>query len=237
MRVSLGLLILTSTLVVTSCSTSQINPIYQQTTKYKASTPAAVQQARYETQSPATITYATNPQQRYQAQNPSYTRVNPDCLSNGINYCEPEMVPVNMSGATLQNPAVVIPAYEASATTDLVGPIPQLEENTASFGEQGTPGYYAVRGLTPPQETRIAVREPVSPRVFPQTRLAEISAEIERVSLNTQRHIVISGDTVYSLARKSCISIAELKTANGINDEFYIRVGDEIMIPLSNCVD
>lgn len=304
MRVSIGLFITASTLVLTNCATSQNNPIYQQTTKYQGSVPTTtmVQQARYETQAPAMVSYANTPSPYGQTQ--PYTRTNHECLSKesnrkliggaaggvlgavvgrklaGGNKTVGTLAGAALGGAagfgiadkTIRcDPITVQPAntvqayqpvqrnvtmYPASATivsapTQISETVQapaygstNIEENTNSFGENGTPGYYAIHGIEAPQDmapTQTALQEQYAFEDAHSVQHTETTPtqpfEVAPASLNTRHHTIIPGDTVYSLARSSCISVAALKSANGIDDSFYIRAGDEIMIPLSKCVE
>lgn len=311
MRVSLGLLITASALVLTNCATSQNNPIYQQTTKYQGSVPTTtmVQQASYETQAPANVQYVdfTSVSQGIPANqiNPNHECISKEsnrklfggatggivgaligrklagdnktigtlagaALGGAAGYgiadktikCDPIIsqpknvatLPAN-SIQTYQPTQQSVTIYPASTTnvptsdttTDTGFEPNSIEENTNSLGEEGTPGFYAVNGMEVSEDTITEQTdfiteqdgfEYTAPQAVQHTETAPTHPiEVARASLNTRRHTIIPGDTVYSLARSSCVSISDLKTANSINDDFYIRVGDEIMIPLSKCVE
>ena len=51
----------------------------------------------------------------------------------------------------------------------------------------------------------------------------------------TYIYTIAPGDTVYSLARRNCVSIQDIKIANGINSKFEIRAGDKIILPTDRC--
>lgn len=306
MRLATSISALAFACTLTACASAPQNPIYQQTTKYKASSPydQNVQQANYQTQSAAPITYAraqTAPQ-TYAPQSAGYTRVNSECLSKESNRkligaaaggvvgglagrklggdnktlgtvagaaiggaagygiadktinCDPINVPAAQS-------AVITPAYQptyepapaltqaavttphAPVDTQPTGPQgPGIQETVDAPGDEGTPGYYAVNGLTPPAP------EQAAPIQAAQIQTAPPAAQIVEVAVpspapteppahmsGTARHTIIKGDTVYSLARNSCVSLGELKQINGINDEFYIRVGQDVTIPTGRC--
>ena len=264
MRLITSAAALTIACSLAACATSPQNPIYQQTTKYKASSPYAqsapvVQQASYQTQAPAPVTYVreTAPQ-TYAPQQATYTQVNAQCLNgasaatydtagNIIN-CAPVSVPASAAGQS----AVITPAYQSTSQTapvytqaavttphapaqvQSIPPQPGIQETVEAFGDAGTPGYYAVNGITPPAPAPANIPEPAAKIVEVVTPSPETNTP-PAYSVGTAQHTVIKGDTVYSLARTSCVSLSEFKQINNINDEFYIRVGQGITIPTGRC--
>ncbi|MBL4870374.1 MAG: LysM peptidoglycan-binding domain-containing protein [Robiginitomaculum sp.] len=170
--------------------------------------------------------------------------------------CSPTSIPVNSQSA------IVAPIYQPSAqdaqvfsastpqiytTNPQTNNIPKsaIEENVTSYGAEGTPGFYAVQGMemnVPIEKnamtaniSNIQTQIPVQP--FTPAPTTSTVTIIEPATMNFRFHTVIPGDTAYSIARASCVSVAELKRTNNLNDQYYIRVGDEITIPASNCVD
>jgi len=208
MRILSGALMATTMLVIGGCSTTAVNPNYQQTTKYKGSSPyaneAVVQQAEYQTQhhqiqTPAPVTYAAT----YETQ---------------------------------------------AAPTSPAGLPPQgIQETTQSLGGAGTPGYYAVNGGTPapeitePQYAQIQPTRPQAPHPAPISTQTAYTAPAQISPSDTPsgtiRHRVIPGDTLYSLARSTCSSVAEIQNLNSINQDFYIRADDDILVPSGRCAE
>ncbi|XER21972.1 LysM peptidoglycan-binding domain-containing protein [Fretibacter rubidus] len=45
----------------------------------------------------------------------------------------------------------------------------------------------------------------------------------------------MEGDTVYSLSRKLCTSIDDIKQMNGLGSDFNIKIGDSLRLPASRC--
>ena len=289
MRLSNVILLSSTAVIFAACSSTPQNPIYQQATKYKSSTPysganTAIIPAGYQapaapqSQIAAPITYAQ--QQAGSVQNAGYTRIDQKCLSKETNRkivgavaggaigalagrkiggkkktlgtlggaaiggaagygiadktinCDPVYVPV------AQQAPIVTPAYQPqpapqtqpnintasyAAVPEYQSPTQSISETTQAPGNAGTPGYYAVQADIP--QTNIQSYVPQATQSNP----------IAANHIGTIRHRVITGDTVYSLARTSCTSVSELKELNGINDEFYIRVGEEITIPATRC--
>ncbi len=305
MGFSKGIFIIAGALVLTNCSTTQSNPIYQQSTKYKSSNPYAqnstvMREADAQTQAAVPVRYVTEASAPYQSQSAHYTQVSQECLSKEANRkvlgtlaggaigalagrkisgdkktfgtiagaaiggaagygiadksiaCSPQQVPVNDALQT----ATITPAYPsvpqaenvyAASATQIQNPVVSangIEENVVSLGEEGTPGYYAVQNMEAPQATTKPInlaeisrqqtiyQEPTLS--VPQVATSE-SIIIAPPPVNALTHTVVTGDTVYSLARNSCVSVAELKRINNINDNFYIRVGDKITIPANTC--
>jgi len=183
MRLSALALASAISLTLAACaSTNTENPNYQASTKYKGSVPT-VQQANYQTQAPAPVTY---------------------------------------------QPA---PTTIAATYQPIIEPAPGIQETVDAPGDIGTPGYYAVNDIEEP----VTQAAEIAPPAIPAPVSIPVTAPIITEAASTSVHTIIPGDTVYSLARNACIKVADLKQANGINDEFYIRVGDEIQIPAGRC--
>ena len=52
---------------------------------------------------------------------------------------------------------------------------------------------------------------------------------------NGINYIVQENDTVYSLSRKTCSSVAQVQQMNGLDDSFLIKAGGTLRLPASNC--
>ncbi|MCF6221929.1 MAG: LysM peptidoglycan-binding domain-containing protein [Robiginitomaculum sp.] len=241
MRILTSAVIATTMLALAGCSTTAVNPNYQQTTKYKGSNPyanqapnsAEVQNANYQTQRAAPVTYIGQ-------------QVAPIPMQTVPGQTVPGQKMVRQSVPVYQSVPQTV-TYEAPRVEQ------GLQENTTSLGENGTPGYYAVNGTPPPvQATQPQFAQTQSPQ--PQQMQAEPSpmpttfapiplppslASSIPASLpsGTIRHTVIPGDTLYSLARTTCSSVTEIQNINTINDEFYIRAGEDILLPNGRCVE
>jgi len=292
----------TTLLVLAGCSTTALNPNYQQTTKYKGSNPyapqevplgysdaAVVQQAGYQTQEAAPVKYIqqANHDLNYlecvskesnrkilgttaggivgaiagrsiAGDNKTLGTAAGAALGGAAGYgiadktiaCERAPVVVRQIAPPYQAVPQAIPqtaAFEAAAPTN------GIQENTASVGENGTPGYYAVNGIAPPAPVlqiapqqvmeqlspQLAQVQPLRPKqIQPATKsFLGTKTYTVPVSAMTTRHIVKPGDTLYSLARASCSTVAEIQGLNTINAKFYIRAGDEISLPSGRCAE
>ncbi len=223
MRIFTGAMITTTILVLAGCSTTAQNPNYQQTTKYKGSNPysnqTVVQQAHYQTQAAAPVSYA--PQEA------------------PLGYA-PQVAPMTAPTLTRQS----TPTYQTipqAVTYEAPRAEQGLQENTTSLGDNGTPGYYAVNGTPPPVQTvepQFTQIQPNQPQQFQPAPIPVPSGFTALPKLvGTIRHTVIPGDTLYSLARTTCSSVAEIQSMNAINAEFYIRAGDDILLPSGRCAE
>ncbi len=288
MRILSSVLMATTILAIGACSTTAVNPYYQQTTKYKGSSPygneAVVQQAGYqgqqvETQAPAPVTYATNNQQAYRdciskqsnrkimgtaaggvvggllgrkigGDNKTLGTVAGAALGGAAGYgiadktihCDRVSPP-----AVVRQPAQVYQTFPQTAPQAVsydapTPPAQAIQETTQSPGDAGTPGYYAVNGGAPAPETtrpQFAQIQPNSPQASspaPVSTQTNFNAPPQILPPGTSRHRVIAGDTLYSLARTTCSSVAEIQRLNAINQDFYIRADDDIIVPSGRCI-
>jgi LysM repeat protein len=147
--------------------------------------------------------------------------------------CDPISVPAPQAATVSQAYQPATPTYATTTPSyQSVTTAPSIQETTESFGEAGTPGYYAVNGIpdyTPADLPAIPVYE--APTYASQT------TTINAPMTSTRSHVLAAGDTVYSLARAACVSVREFKQLNNIDDQYYIRAGDPIMIPASRCTE
>src|SRR5215211_9334517 len=74
---------------------------------------------------------------------------------------------------------------------------------------------------------------PVSPSPFPRplVGVAAIGALTLAGSASAGRHTVSSGETLWGIARRNGVSVAELAEANGIDDPRRILSGTTLVIP------
>ena len=111
----------------------------------------------------------------------------------------------------------------ASADASDAPPIYYLQNNLDDNAEHteyiGTPGFYAVNELPVPSLKQLPSQG--LPKTVVQAR--------------THQYTIAPGDTVYALSRRNCVSIQDIKRANGINTKFEIRAGDEIILPKGRC--
>lgn len=166
----------------------------------------------------------------------------------------------NLHAASAINSTIYSEAVATSRSS--ADPAPQMiegiEENTQSLGATGTPGYYAKASETEDGFEALNNTARTAQSLYQEDeqvdQIASVSQEITlppvqsaatvpavndqdglTFAANDIRYMIQPGDTVYSLARKSCVKVNALKEANEIDDNFYIRVGDVITLPKSQC--
>ena len=158
--------------------------------------------------------------------------------------CDPIAVPAPQSAyiaQPYQQPQTSNAVYQNSAQPALQSA--SITENTESLGELGTPGYYAVHGNQNAAASPAPTESPAPQQVYSYGGAAQQAATpaatpaIVPAINGTTRYTLQAGDTVYSLARKSCTSVAAFKTLNGIDDTYYIRAGDAILLPAGKCAE
>jgi LysM repeat protein len=101
-------------------------------------------------------------------------------------------------------------------------------------GRQALPGDVA----TPLTEAGSAVT--VSPEAANGSTPAEASSAEEQAAASTPTppgtYLVQSGDTLSGIAEKFGVPLANLMTANGLTNQDFIQVGQELIIPVGNVV-
>ncbi|MDB2438882.1 LysM peptidoglycan-binding domain-containing protein [Hellea sp.] len=48
-------------------------------------------------------------------------------------------------------------------------------------------------------------------------------------------YLVKPGDTVYSLARRHCVSVSDIQGTNGLDQNYGIKIGQQLQLPPSHC--
>jgi LysM repeat protein len=261
MSVRLAVMIAASAVILSACATSQENPNYKYSTKYKAAVPTSSVQTvpvSYETSS-ANQAQAhtanihrnfTNEAQSLAAnteiqaggriieasqrqQIPTYTRVNHECLSidQGMSGGAINCDPIPVLAAKTQ--PVISQAYRSPTDTEF-----------QTLSDEGTPGYQVMQAQVAGQ----AVDYDYSENMIPASVVAESTpaaaatvAPIQDMQvLSTpssigQTHIVKQDDTVYSLSRRLCVDLGDIQSLNGLNDSYAISIGQSLKLPASRC--
>ncbi len=85
------------------------------------------------------------------------------------------------------------------------------------------------RAQTAPRANNLvrAATAPAAPSVYMGT---ETTRQIGGMTYRVE-----SGDTVYSLARKLCVSVASIQSANGLDANYAINIGQGLRLPNSQC--
>ncbi len=217
-------------------STNTESPIYKQSTVYKGRTPVHTgTSAPYYPQDVRPATYTTQP--------PAPVVYNGSAVINST-------APVGTAPA---------PEYESIAPP-AVGEVTgtPLVEDVQSLGEDGTPGFYAIQAeegnefdttgqtdglaISAPENAQPAQVQPAQaqPAQAQPTVQTGASAGLDKiVKMNTVsdtvNHTIVTGDTLYSLARKSCSSVIELQRINQIGDDYAIKIGHQLLLPAGQC--
>ncbi len=263
MSVRLAVMIAASAAVLSACATSQENPNYKYSTKYKAAVPTSSVQTvpvGYETSSAnhAQANTAdihrdfTNEAQSLAAnteiqtgariieapqrqQIPTYTRVNHECLSNDS----------GLSGAAINcDPIPVLAAKTQPVISQVYRSPTDTEFQTIS--DEGTPGYQVMQAQVAGQavdydysDNIIGAPTPVAVEIVPPVEATQImrvpAAPIMSAFGAGQSHIVKTGDTVYSLSRKLCVDLGDIQSLNGIDDSYAISIGQILTLPAPRC--
>lgn len=133
------------------------------------------------------------------------------------------------SGAA--QPQVIYANTQSTAPTDAAMP----SQITQSYG---TPGYQAMLNAQNDDINAYA------PAPAPAAQVVDVRSETTApYSYSTAlqgshtggQHQIVEGDTVYSLSRKLCTSIDEIKLMNSLGADFNIKIGDSISLPASRC--
>ena len=216
-------------LFLTACATQQENPIYQYSSVYdQTRTGAATQAASYRDVAPQPV---SEPVSEPAPQNaPVYSRVDGDCvaLDPSLGTCQPVGV--------AETQAPVVSAPWSSPT----------EERFA--GGDATPGFRALEGSLAggPDASPTPVPAPVpsfeaeAPTAREELPTLTISGPIHAAeSLSgTQSHALMHrvepGDTVYGLARRYCADVELIRSMNGLDAGYAIRLGQDLKLP-ANC--
>ncbi len=134
----------------------------------------------------------------------------------------------------------------------------------SAYGDTfGTPGYHAMiangeldettsasvttpeQPVTTPYAQAPAYQQPSAPSY--QTAPAPVTSPaptytqavpqqpLQQYAGNVTTHKVVEGDTVYSLSRRLCVDVEDIRRLNSLNQEFYIRLDDYIKLPASRC--
>lgn len=156
--------------------------------------------------------------------------------------CDPIQVLIPQQSATVSPayyPTQTIPQPQMvhTASNVISAPTDAAMPSTISSA-YGTPGYQAM--LNAQANDMNALTPSHSPVSAPTVIDARSDTTGQYGSFNSStimsgQHHIIEGDTVYSLSRKLCTSIDEIKKMNSLSTDFKIKLGDTINLPASKC--
>ena len=213
---------LTTSVFLTGCATSQENPNYKFSSKYK--TGEGVQQLASTTpQVPVqTVNYTSAPIQTAQS-------VNYQTHSNtpALHHTQAQTQPIYIEDARIGEPT---PSQPAPTDQQYVG------ESLS-----GTPGY----GVFIPEEVQYDYNQNVvtanSEMPFSESSQSDVRdfGQSPRISVPSPiaagNYTVKQGDTMYSLSRGLCVSLDYLVQTNGIGGDYAIKIGQPLNLPASQC--
>ena len=242
-----------SAIVLSACSTTQENPIYQQTSTYQNGSTATQQYASGPvTQAAQTTTYTP---ETYSPETYSPETYSQDAYTTDAAYAShPTTTAYPVYAHPAPAPVIYEPATIAPTDTDYVA-----EQVT------GTPGYIAMQSqsetaATGGQVTASPSVQTVSSSVYgPATAYGAAGTPIaydytrnlvtadalttgqqpsETVRLLQgagQSYTVQPGDTVYSLSRRTCVGVNVIQSMNSIGADYSIKIGQSLTLPASIC--
>lgn len=211
------------------CLTSQENPNYEHSTVYKAD---GVDQNQYAYAEPSAVATA------------DYQEVAPVQIQAVSTEALPaQVIPTQTISAATTTPATGptdalygsrdvsgtpgFMAMESARQTEAMEMITQSAPaaeavQAAPLGAMGTPVTYDYsRNMVATDAAVIGQRMPETVRVMPQA--------------TGQSYTVQQGDTVYSLARKTCVGVSVIQSMNGLNADYAIKIGQALTLPTSVC--
>jgi LysM repeat protein len=221
-----------STAVLSGCLTTQENPNYQHSTLYKT---IEVEKSQYARAEAATVRAASYAATIASQPAPAQTTI---------------VQPAAVQNISAQSTLTSIPA-SVTAPTDT---------SYASREVSGTPGFMAMEsarqaGLLEAEAQDLPAAELVrsaplvamgTPINYDYSRnLVSVDAAISEPQFSEivrampqasgYSYTVQQGDTVYSLARKSCVGVSVIQSMNGLNANYAIKIGQSLTLPASVC--
>ncbi|MGB6229137.1 MAG: LysM domain-containing protein [Litorimonas sp.] len=208
---STRLALLSCALVLGACSTVQENPNYRFSSKYGEATTTGPVVSHVQTASHPVQT-GTQPQIQ--------TRIQPAPLSP----------PSHQSVATYPGQTVIV-ADSVASPTNAASPTEQAYDPDEM---PGTPGY----GAYIPEDAPVAAA--IGPRAveydYSENVRGGVAASIPAPTPMVVGHYTVQpGDTVYSMARRLCVPLSEIMSANGIGADYAIAIGQTLSLPAPRC--
>jgi len=204
-----------SVALLSGCVTSQENPNYEFSSRYKGDPAATHQYADAVPVEVTATTYETAPSQPIFVDMSAPAATAPDM---GAAPTDSAFAATEMAGtpgfmatqaAQIDNPAQGYPTAESAPITPSAAmPVEyDLSQNMVSIGADTT-------GAEP----------------------AEIIQSVPSFAgTPTQTYIVKTGDTVYSLSRSTCVGVNVIKSMNGLDADYGINIGQSLRLPTSIC--
>ncbi len=148
--------------------------------------------------------------------------------------------------------------HDSTTTEQMVNAEAGQAPTDSAYGDTfGTPGYHAmiangeldettsasvalpqapIMSAPIPVPTPVPAPAPTPAPSYPQYAYPQTSAPAPTYTAGSATtHRVVEGDTVYSLSRRLCVDVEDIRRLNSLNSEFYIRLDDYIKLPTSRC--
>jgi LysM repeat protein len=221
-----------SAAVLTGCLTSQENPNYEHSTVYRGGSVEQNQYAYAEPTAPTTVSYesaiptqslptstasiATTPSQTISAHSMAGATTATVTAPTDSIYASREVsgTPGFMAMENARQAGVLEAATQALPAAEIV-PV-------APLGAMGMPiAYDYSRNMVAANATVTGAELSETTQILPQAA--------------GQTYVVQQGDTVYGLARKSCVGVDVIQSMNGLNADFGIKIGQVLTLPTAAC--
>jgi len=122
--------------------------------------------------------------------------------------------------------SVVVPeAVPAPTQPAIPAPTQQYPQASAPSYPQTTYAQPSYPQPTYPQSSGV--------QSYPQAQITAPAPQYAQAGVTN--HLVVEGDTVYSLSRRLCVDVEDIRRLNTLNSEFYIRLDEYIKLPASRC--
>ncbi len=148
--------------------------------------------------------------------------------------------------------------HDSTTTEQMVNAELGQAPTDSAYGDTfGTPGYHAmiangeldetttasvalpqapIMSAPVPVPTPVPAPTPAPGPSYPQYAYPQTATPAPTYSAGgATTHKVVEGDTVYSLSRRLCVDVEDIRRLNSLNSEFYIRLDDHIKLPASRC--
>ena len=185
--------------------------------------------------------------------------VTTDCDPIQVSSPAPVQTPIQYSGAyqssqpagyhAISNSSAPI-IHDSVTTEQMVNAELQNAQapTDSAYGDTfGTPGYHAMiangeldetttASVSLPEAPAATLSTPIPAPAAPMLGYPQVSAPSHSFgSAHYTTHRVVEGDTVYSLSRRLCVDVEDIRRLNSLNSAFYIRLDDTIKLPASRC--
>ncbi len=137
---------------------------------------------------------------------------------------------INDVTAIAAGSTVIIPTYVYSRSAPVSAPDNNPKVAKANSGRGASQPSKVPPKPSPAPNREAVIPIPASPRDRNTSQVADVSSSSNKVVANETTHKVVSGDSLYKIARKYGTTTDRLKRANGLSSGL-IKVGQRLRIP------